>query len=506
MSGAFRLARGAAVATVTASLAVLGGAQSVAFAATPSDPIGYLDQAIPSGSTGISVQGWAADPDALATPLTVRVTLDGASAGQVVTAVSRPDVVQARLTGPTPGFALTVPATPGGHTVCVTAVNVLAGGDTPLGCRTVVVPSPVGSVPTAAEIAARSPFGALEKVTASGNTVTLTGWAADPDNLAQPLKINAGYNGSAAVVTSAKVVPRPDIALSKGVGANQGYSVTITLRDGSHLVCAAAVNIGVGVNRQLGGCLKVVVGLTAAEIAARSPQGALEAANARSATSIGVRGWASDPDNRAASIKVVAYLDGAAVATVTASVPRPDLVTSQGTGPAAGYSFAIAAGAGSHNVCLWALNIGVGTNKHLGCAALSTPAVTMLPGPAPATPAANTKIVTLAKTFIGKPYVWGGASPAGFDCSGLVHYSYRTAAALTTPRIAQDQFRAARMIPAVRAVPGDLVFYRDNTGYVYHVGIYTGPGMTVAATNPTGGVKAQAIWDKNVTYGSFTHA
>jgi cell wall-associated NlpC family hydrolase len=499
------LARKAAVVTVTASLAVLGGAQSMALAATPSDPIGYLDQVIVSGSAAIIVQGWAADPDNLAQPLTVRATLDGLSAAQVVTAVSRPDVVKAHLTGPTPGFAMTLAAKPGGHTVCVTAVNISAGANTSLGCRTVVVPAPIGSTPTAAEIASRSPFGALEKVTASGNTVTLTGWAADPDNLAQPLKILAGHDGSPATVTSAKTVSRPDIALTRNVGGNQGYSVTINLSTGNHLVCAAAVNIGVGVNRQLGGCLKLYVGYTAAQIAALSPSGALEAWRAQSATSIGVRGWASDPDDRAASIKVVAYLDGVSAATVTASVPRPDLVSSQQVGPAAGYSFSIPASTGSHNVCLWAMNIGVGNNKFLGCASLSTPAVTMLPGPAPATPAANTKVVNLAKTFIGKPYVWGGASPTGFDCSGLVQYSYRVGAAITTPRIAQDQFKAARMIPAVRAVPGDLVFYHDNTGYVYHVGIYTGPGMTVAAVNPANGVRAQSIWDSTVTYGSFTH-
>ena len=432
----------AAVACAIASLAFLGGAQPTALAASPSDPIGYLDQAVPSGSAAISLQGWAADPDNLAQPLTVQATLDGVSAAQVVTAVSRPDVVKARFTGPTPGFAITLAALPGSHSVCVTAVNIGAGLDRSLGCRTVVVPVPVGSVPTAAEIAARSPFGALEQVSASGNTVTLTGWAADPDNLAQPLKINAGYDGSAAVITSAKVVARPDIALSKGVGGNQGYSVTITLREGSHLVCAAAVNIGVGVNRQLGGCLKVFVGLTAAEIAAHSPSGALEAVRAQSATSIGVRGWASDPDNRAASIKVVAYLDGSAAATVLANVPRPDLVTSQQVGPAAGYSFSIPALTGSHNVCLWAVNIGIGANKHLGCVALSTPAVTMLPGPAPATPAANTKIVTLAKTFIGKPYVWGGAEPGRLRLLG--------AGALQLP----DRGRAQHPADRRRPVPG----------------------------------------------------
>ena len=56
------------------------------------------------------------------------------------------------------------------------------------------------------------------------------------------------------------MVSRPDIALSQRTGGNQGYSVTITLTNGNHLVCAAAVNIGVGVNRQLGGCLRLCVG------------------------------------------------------------------------------------------------------------------------------------------------------------------------------------------------------------------------------------------------------
>ncbi len=506
LSRAARLARTAGCASVIASLAVLGGTCAVAEAATTGSPVGYLDLAVPSGSTGITVQGWAADPDNLALPLTVTVSLDGAPAGQAITAVSRPDVVKAVGTGPTPGFAITVAATPGGHAVCVSAVNVAAGNDTSLGCRQVTVAPPVSSTPTGSEISAHSPIGALEKVSANGNTVTLTGWAADPDNLAQPLKILAGHDGTAATVTSAKVVARPDIAVSQNVGDNQGFSVTITLSTGNHQVCAAATNIGVGVNRQLGGCLKLYVGYTAAQIAAHSPSGALEAARTQSATALGVRGWASDPDNRAASIQVMAYLDGKLVLTATASLARPDLVDSKQVGPAAGYSLSIPAATGSHNVCLWAVNIGIGNNKFLGCSALSNPAVTMLPGPAPATPASNTKVVTLAKTFVGKPYVWGGASPSGFDCSGLVTYSYRTAVAFTTPRTAQDQFKAARMIPAVRAVPGDLVFYHDNTGYVYHVGMYTGPGMTVAAIDPAHGVRAQSIWDSTATFGSFTHS
>ena len=507
VSRALRLARRAAGATVIASLAI-GCLQQAATAATPSDPSGHLDSAVFSGSTAIRVVGWAADPDDLQQPLTVLGSVDGVVVGQQVTAVARPDVVAARFTGPTPGFAMSLPATPGSHTVCVTAVNIAAGANTTFRCWNVVVPVPAGAVPTAAQLAAESPFGYLDTATASGSTVTLTGWAADPDSLATPLKITATRDGVAAVLTSATVVARPDVVYARHTGPKPGYALTMTLTNGSHRVCTTATNIGVGVNKLLG-CRSVWVGPpppTAAEIAAQSPVGALESARAASTTSIRLTGWASDPNNRAASLKVIAYLDGSAAATVTANVPRPDLVTSRQTGPAAGYSFTIPSAAGAHNVCVWAVNIGVGVNKSLGCAALSTPAVAMLPGPAPATPASNAAIVKLALTFVGKPYVWGGSSPAGFDCSGLVQYSYRTAAALTTPRIAQDQFRAARMIPAVRAVPGDLVFYHDNTGYVYHVGIYTGPGMTVAAVNPANGVKVQPIWDATVTYGSFTHS
>jgi cell wall-associated NlpC family hydrolase len=426
----------------------------------------------------------------------------------VVTAVARPDVVAARFTGPTPGFAMLLPAVPGSHTVCVTALNIGAGANATFRCWAVVVPVPAGVIPTAAQLAAESPMGYLDTATASGSTVTVTGWAADPDSLALPLKITATRDGIAAVITSATVVARPDVVYARHTGPKPGYSLTMTLANGAHQVCTTAVNIGTGVNKRLG-CRSVWVGPpppTAAEIAAQSPVGALESARALSATSIQVTGWASDPNSLATSLKVVAYLDGFAAATVTAAVPRPDLVISQHTGPAAGYSFTIPAVAGSHNVCVWAVNIGIGVNKALGCASLSTPAVAMLPGPAPATPASNAAIVKLALTFVGKPYVWGGASPTGFDCSGLVQYSYRTAAALTTPRIAQDQFSAARMIPAVRAVPGDLVFYHDNTGSVYHVGIYTGPGMTVAAVDPADGVRAQPIWDSSATFGSFTHS
>ena len=120
-------------------------------------------------------------------------------------------------------------------------------------------------------------------------------------------------------------------------------------------------------------------------------------------------------------------------------------------------------------------------------------------------PALNKKVVREAKTHVGEPYVWGAAGPHKFDCSGLVAYSYGKFG-FTTPRVAADQALAARLIPASRALPGDVVFYYDSVGSVYHIGIYLKPGLTVAAIDTAQGVDYQKIWNATVAgYGSFTH-
>jgi cell wall-associated NlpC family hydrolase len=157
---------------------------------------------------------------------------------------------------------------------------------------------------------------------------------------------------------------------------------------------------------------------------------------------------------------------------------------------------------GAHLACVWAVNVGLGSNVLLGCRAIDTRG-----GPgagAVSVPAVNRAVVAEANRHLGQPYVWGAAGPRAFDCSGLVLYSYRLAG-VTTPRIAADQFSAARLIPAARAVPGDLVFYHDSVGAVYHVGIHIGNGMTDAAVDPANGVRHQAVYDPTATYGSFTH-
>jgi NlpC/P60 family len=500
------LARRLTAVPVAALLVGAGlGLAAQAGAATVSghNPVGHLDATLDTGRSSIEVRGWTADPDALSQPLTVLVTIDGGPAGYLVTNVSRPDVTAAIGAGPSPGFDGTFVVPAGTHQVCAAARNVAAGASVYLNCLTATV---AGLPP--AEAAAHNPTGYLDSATVTDTTVSVRGWAIDPDAPSQPLRISATVDGRVAALANLAAVARPDVAAAKHSGPTQGYAFdTVIAVNGLHTVCVNAANLGAGAPVQIN-CAKVQIGpppLTPAQIAAHSPSGALEAAGAVDANNMRVRGWASDPDNLGYPLTVQAYVDGIAHSPVRATLPRPDLAGNDKAGANSGYDFTLLVPTGAHNVCLWATNIGIGANQPLGCQTLSTPAAAVPTGPAPTPPAVNLKIVAAAKALLGSKYVWGAEDPkVGFDCSGLVQYTYR-GAGVSTPRVSQAQFSAAQIISASRAVPGDLVFYHDSHGSVYHVGIYVSPGVTYAAVDPANGVRVQTIWDSTATYGSFTH-
>jgi cell wall-associated NlpC family hydrolase len=81
------------------------------------------------------------------------------------------------------------------------------------------------------------------------------------------------------------------------------------------------------------------------------------------------------------------------------------------------------------------------------------------------------KVVHHAIAQIGRPYVWGGKSPRGFDCSGLVVYTH-SRLGIHVPRTAEQQYHAAKRISPSSLKPGDLIFFRINHRRVSHVGIY----------------------------------
>lgn len=108
-------------------------------------------------------------------------------------------------------------------------------------------------------------------------------------------------------------------------------------------------------------------------------------------------------------------------------------------------------------------------------------------------------ILTFASQFLGNPYVWGGTSLTdGADCSGFVQSVYGEYG-YTLPRVAEDQAQYGTKIPVEEALPGDLIFYARD-GYIYHVVMYIGDGMTIEAQSSSTGIVnstvnyANAVW------------
>ncbi len=96
------------------------------------------------------------------------------------------------------------------------------------------------------------------------------------------------------------------------------------------------------------------------------------------------------------------------------------------------------------------------------------------------------RFLKAAESRIGLPYVWGGAGPRVFDCSGLVQWSLAQAG-VVMPRVAVDQARTGPMVPVAQLQPGDLLFYHtDPTAptYISHVAIYLGNDLMLQAPRP----------------------
>lgn len=101
-------------------------------------------------------------------------------------------------------------------------------------------------------------------------------------------------------------------------------------------------------------------------------------------------------------------------------------------------------------------------------------------------------VVAYAKRFLGVPYVWGGTTPAGFDCSGLVQYVYRNSVGIKLPRVSQAQRNVGTRVSRAQALPGDMVNYN------HHVGIYLGDGYMIHAPKPRDKVRIAKVYGNPV--------
>lgn len=93
-------------------------------------------------------------------------------------------------------------------------------------------------------------------------------------------------------------------------------------------------------------------------------------------------------------------------------------------------------------------------------------------------------IVTSGEAFLDLPYLWGGMTSYGFDCSGF-SYTMCKANGYLIPRDANDQAKAGKEVPLNQLKPGDLLFfaYEEGKGSIHHVGIYHGDGQMIHSPN-----------------------
>ncbi len=112
------------------------------------------------------------------------------------------------------------------------------------------------------------------------------------------------------------------------------------------------------------------------------------------------------------------------------------------------------------------------------------------------------RATSVAAKFEGVPYLWGGTTRRGFDCSGYTRHVYAKLGK-EIPRTSQAQYDGSRKV-GKRVRPGDLVFfYRSTTRTVFHVGIYAGDGRIWHAGRSGTAVHKERIWTSRWTGGRY---
>lgn len=109
--------------------------------------------------------------------------------------------------------------------------------------------------------------------------------------------------------------------------------------------------------------------------------------------------------------------------------------------------------------------------------------------------AIGSKAVAIAFRYQGTPYLWGGSSPRGFDCSGFTRYVYKQVGK-DLGRTVSDQRGDVKIVSRSKAQPGDLIFFNTS-----HIGIYLGNGMMIDAPRRGKTIQPRKIYSSSVQFG-----
>jgi hypothetical protein len=198
-------------------------------------PMGVIDT-VSSAAGAVTVTGWMFDPDT-ANAISVNATLDGAVVQTVVA-----NGLKTGLNAVFPGYGdnhdYTVSltgVTGGTHSVCVIGLNVYGGVNSAPICRTITVLS-------------GAPLGVIDTAVAGPGTITLQGWAFDPDSTAA-ITVNITLDGQADGHVTADGLKTGLNAVFPGYGDNHDFTANLAgVTGGAHTVCIVGVDIGPGAN------------------------------------------------------------------------------------------------------------------------------------------------------------------------------------------------------------------------------------------------------------------
>ena len=323
--------------------------------ASANAPIGSIDSAWAGPGPDLAgpvagVSGWTADPDVPLSAASVDVLVDGVVAVQAPADSARADVAAAfPWMGAAHGYALQFRVSPGSHQICVQAQNLPYGSPSVLGCRTVLAPS-------------SALRGNLEWASAAVGWVTVSGWALDTGSAAS-LRVEVTAQNQQPVVAASDRV-RSDIAAAfPGYGPAHGYQVTVPATPDTHWVCVKLVNPVTGAS--------MLLGCPAVQVPPPSPVGTIDYVSGV-VGGIALGGWALDPDVTTPTY-VWVDIDGRGM-PLLANSQRPDVARALGLPSALhGYGAKVAAGPGTHVVCVTAVNTGQGSDTRLGCRTVVVP-------------------------------------------------------------------------------------------------------------------------------------